>query len=43
MPWKKEDAKKHCKSCDASKWATIANAVLKKCQDSGSKDCEGKA
>lgn len=43
MPWTAKDAKRHCKECDPSKWASIANAVLKRCQDSGGSDCEGRA
>jgi len=48
MPWDKNSAKKHRKGMtdkEASKWASIANSVLKSClSDGGSqKECEGKA
>lgn len=46
MPWTTEDAKKHKKgltSAQASKWARIANGVLKTCRSEGGKDCDGRA
>jgi len=46
MPWSASDAKKHKKGltpAQSAKWASIANGVLKSCQASGGKDCEGKA
>ena len=43
MPWTSKDAKTHCKDCNPSKWATVANAVLAQCKKEGSSDCDGKA
>jgi hypothetical protein len=46
MPWTAADAKRFKKgltSSQASKWASIANAVLKQCKSQGSSNCEGKA
>lgn len=46
MPWDASGAHKHkhgMSDKQASKWAKIANAVLKACQSEGGKDCEGRA
>jgi len=46
MPWTAADAKRFKKgltSAQASQWAKIANGVLRSCQKSGGKDCEGRA
>lgn len=46
MPWTVKDVdrfKKGLTPAQKKKWVSIANGVLKQCQDSGGKDCEGKA
>ena len=46
MPWSIEDVEKHKKGlseADKKKWVTIANSVLKQCQEKNGKDCEGMA
>lgn len=46
MPWTAQDASKHkanLTDSEKSKWASIANAVLKDCEKSNGTDCEGKA
>ena len=46
MPWKSSDASSHKKgltSSQASKWAKIANHVLKTCMKDKGKNCEAMA
>lgn len=46
MPWTAKDAKRFKKgltSAQASRWASIANGVLRSCQSAGGSDCEGRA
>ena len=46
MPWQSSDVDKHRKGLRPNQkklWARIANGILKKCQNEGGKDCEGRA
>lgn len=48
MPWTEADVAKHNaeaakSSRRRSKWVSIANDALRRCQDEGGKDCEGTA
>src|SRR5262252_5352007 len=46
MPWTAADAKKHKKGLSpkqSRQWAHVANAALKRCQDAGESDCDGRA
>ena len=46
-PWAPSDATKHSKAADTPKkqqtWAKVANDALKRCQEKGEGDCEGRA
>ena len=46
MPWTANDADKHKKGLSEKqrkRWAAVANAVLKRCNQNSEDDCEGKA
>lgn len=46
MPWTAADAKTHTKGLSptqARQWAHVANSALKRCQDAGESDCDGRA
>jgi len=46
MPWSAADAKKHKQGLtpkQSKTWATVANEALKRCQESGQGDCDGRA
>ena len=46
MPWTAADAERHHKGLTPKQkrqWAHVANGALKRCQDAGGDDCEGRA
>jgi len=46
MPWDTSDVDRHNKGLSAKqkrRWVAVANDALKRCQDAGESDCEGRA